>query len=145
MLSLENSHLKAFPDEREVETIEVEVTTLDTVFAAVDLRPPTLLKLDVQGYEAQTLSGGPQTLTRCDYVVAEASFKPLYLGETLFNDLVSMMTQWGFEFLRPVGWLTDPHTREVLQIDALFGRSTASNGRVLLPRGATRAVNDSGE
>jgi len=129
ILSLDKPHIEAFPDERETRTIDVELTTLDAVFDKVDLKPPILLKLDVQGYEAQSLAGGPRTLKRCDYVVAEASFKPLYQGETRFNEILTIMAQKNFEFLRPVGWLSEPHTGEILQIDALFRRLTASEDR----------------
>jgi hypothetical protein len=34
-----------------------------------------------------------------------------------------MMEDRGFEFLRPVAWLSDPHNGEVLQMDALFARA----------------------
>lgn len=129
ILSLDKSHIEAFPNEREARTIEVELTTLDAVFDRLDLKPPILLKLDVQGYEAQTLTGGPRTLKRCDYVVTEASFKPMYQGETPFNEILITMAQKNFEFLRPVGWLRSPHIGEILQIDALFRRMAASEDR----------------
>jgi FkbM family methyltransferase len=120
ILALGRPHLEAFPDEREVRTIEVELTTLDAVFHMIHLKPPVLLKLDVQGYEAKTLAGAQQTLKRCDYVVAEASFKPMYEGETPFSEILAMMERKNFAFLRPVGWLTEPRTGEILQLDALF-------------------------
>jgi hypothetical protein len=31
-----------------------------------------------------------------------------------------MMGEHGFRFLRPVGWLSDPRSGEILQLDALF-------------------------
>ena len=86
------------------------------------LEPPVLLKLDVQGYEATTLRGGLETLKRLDYVILEASFKPMYEGEMLFMDIVHLMASYGFHFLRPVGWLSHPETDEFLQMDALFNR-----------------------
>jgi len=52
----------------------------------------------------------------------EASFRPLYEGESTFMEIARTMEKQGFEFLRPVAWLTDPQTGEVLQIDALFER-----------------------
>jgi FkbM family methyltransferase len=133
ILALAKSHLEAFPDERETRTIDVELTTLDAVFDKVDLKTPILLKLDVQGYEAQTLAGGSQTLKRCDYVVLEASFKPMYQGEIPFTEILAMMDRRNFEFQRPVGWLTEPRTGEVLQLDALFQRvAIASESRAAL-------------
>jgi FkbM family methyltransferase len=131
ILSLSESHLGAFPAEREVRTIDVELTTLDAVFDKIDLIPPILLKIDVQGYEAQTLKGGSRTLKRCDYVVAETSFKPMYQGETPFIEILAIMERMNFQFVRPVGWLTEPRTGEVLQLDALFRRMMVSEGQTL--------------
>jgi len=113
-------HRRAFPSAREVMSIEVPVATLDSVFRDVALPRPVLLKLDVQGSEADAVRGGVSTLAQVDFVVAETSFKPLYDGETLFPDLVGLLRELGFEFVSPVGWLEAPRTGEILQIDALF-------------------------
>jgi FkbM family methyltransferase len=131
ILQLDKSHLEAFPNECEIHTINVELTTLDAVFEKVDLKPPVLLKLDVQGYEAKTLAGGPRTLNRCDYMVVETSFKPMYQGEIPFIEILATIQRSNFEFLRPIGWLTDPHIGEVLQMDALFQRKNPSEGQTL--------------
>lgn len=122
ILPLAKGHRLAFPQARELNTIPIHVSTLDTVFSEKKLDQPCLLKLDVQGYEAHVLRGGEHTLKRVDYVVVETSFTPMYEGETLFMDLVGFMDKHGFRFLYPVGWLVDPKTDEVLQIDALFAR-----------------------
>jgi FkbM family methyltransferase len=68
ILPLAQARRDAFPDARETQMIEVRVSTLDQVFRNVELRPPVLLKLDVQGYEAQTLRGATETLKRVNYV-----------------------------------------------------------------------------
>lgn len=121
-LPLGEAHLEAFPQAREARRTNVKVTTLDKVFDDTDLEGPVLLKLDVQGYEPQALRGGEETLKRVDYVVLEASLKPMYEGEKLFMDINEMMEQMGFRFARPVGLLEAPETHEVLQMDALFVR-----------------------
>ena len=113
-------HRTAFPEAVENRAIEVEVSTLDQVFKSLDLEHPSLLKLDVQGYEAQVLQGGEKTLEHIDYVVMEVSFKQMYEGELLFNEMVRTMEAYNFRFERPVGWLSSPKTGEILQMDALF-------------------------
>jgi len=125
ILRLAEKHQDAFPHAREMCAIQVEVSTLDTVFANVDLNPPILLKLDVQGYESKVLQGGSDFLKRVDYVVLEASFKPMYVGEMLFMEIAHLMERYGFIFLRPVSWLPDPYTGEIIQMDALFQRKRA--------------------
>ncbi len=121
-LALGKRHREAFPHAKEIDTIKVAVSTLDSEMQSVALDPSVLLKLDVQGYETQVLEGATETLKRIDYVLLEASFRPLYEGESTFMEIARTMEKQGFEFLRPVAWLTDPQTGEVLQIDALFER-----------------------
>ncbi len=123
ILPLAGFHRKAFPGAQESGEIVVDVSTLDSMILETDLLSPCLLKLDVQGYEAHVLRGGAKTLKRVDFVIVESSFKLMYEGETLFMDMVKVMEEHGFLFLRPVGWLADPKTDEILQMDALFIRS----------------------
>jgi len=123
ILSLGERHRRAFPTAREIGAIEVPISTLDREMSAVTLERPVLLKIDVQGYEAQVLEGASATLSRVDYVLLEVSFRPLYEEEITFMDIARTMEGHGFEFLRPLDWLRDPHSGEVLQMDALFVKS----------------------
>lgn len=122
LLPLAAAHREAFPFAEECETASVKVSTLDLEFADRKIESPALLKLDVQGYESNVLLGGAETLKRIDYVILETSFKPLYEGEMVFREILSLMETHGFRFVRPVGWLSDNNTGEVLQMDALFAR-----------------------
>lgn len=122
VLALGNRHKKAFPDAREIDAVKVNMSTLDLVMKPIPLERPVLLKLDVQGYEPQVLAGATETLDRVDYVLLEASFRPLYEGEKTFTEIARSMEQRGFAFLRPAGWLADPRSGEILQMDALFAK-----------------------
>jgi FkbM family methyltransferase len=124
LLPLAQARRDAFPSARETQAIQVKVSTLDRVFADVEFQPPVLLKLDVQGYETQTIHGGVETLKRVDYVMLEVSFEPTYEGELPFMDNVRLMEGNGFRFQRPVGWLAVPGSSEILEMDALFVRAT---------------------
>ncbi len=122
LLPLSREHRAAFPNAQEIIQVPVKISKLDTIFATQKIDAPTLLKIDVQGYEANVLRGGEETLKRIQYVVAETSFKALYHGETIFLDLLQLLESCGFRFIRPVGWLSDPRNDEILQMDALFSR-----------------------
>jgi FkbM family methyltransferase len=122
VLALGERHRRAFPHAREMRTINVSLSTLDLEMKSIALEGPVLLKLDVQGYEPQVLEGATETLKRVDYVILEASFCPMYEGEKTFMEIARWMEERGFEFLRPIAWLDDPRTGEVLQVDALFAR-----------------------
>ncbi len=117
-----SAHIEAFPSEIEMRKIMVKVKTLDQALADVELSAPTLLKIDAQGYEEKIIRGATQTLKKVDFVLLEGSFKQLYEGEMLFCDILKLLNAQGFGFSRPVGWLQDPRTGEVLQMDALFVR-----------------------
>ncbi|MCX7071015.1 MAG: FkbM family methyltransferase [Gammaproteobacteria bacterium] len=125
ILPLATRHLEAFPEYREASTIEVKVQTLDSLMPAIQPSGMTLLKIDVQGFEAKVLAGASEALARVDYVLLEASLRPLYEGEMLFPEMLEFMKARGFRFLRPLAWMKDPHNGEVLQMDALFGREEA--------------------
>jgi FkbM family methyltransferase len=122
ILTLGDRHRRAFPRAREINTIKVRLSTLDVEMGSVLLQAPVLLKVDVQGYELQVLHGATKTLERVDFILLEASFSQLYEGEKLFMEIVHAMDERGFEFLRPIAWLDDPRSGEVLQVDALFAR-----------------------
>ena len=124
ILNLGQRHRDAFPNAREVGSIEVPLSTLDHEFDARPLAAPVLLKLDVQGYEPSVIEGATQLLKRVEYVLLEASLSPLYEGELTFMQVVRLMESYDFTFLRPLDWLKDPETGEVLQMDALFGRDS---------------------
>lgn len=127
ILPLASSHLSSFPDAKEIEVIEVEVKTLDSVLAEHEFKSPVLLKIDTQGYEANVIRGASKTLKRVDYVLLEVSFKELFRGEMLFPEILKLMESNHFRFLRPISWFCDPASQEVLQMDALFCRETGND------------------
>lgn len=114
----------AFPGARELETAKVKVSTLDRIFAGIELQPPVLLKVDTQGYEAQTIAGSVETLKRVDYVVLETSLEPTYEGQLPLWDIVPMMEELDFRFQRSVGWNIMPGTGHVFEMDVLFSRAS---------------------
>ena len=122
VLKLGATHREIFPHARQLDCITVPVTTLDHEFAASSFDEPVLLKLDVQGYEASVLAGASNLLRRVEWLVLETSFRPMYDGEVVFLDLLERVRNFGFRFLRPIGWLQDDETGEIVQMDALFGR-----------------------
>ncbi|QUL37670.1 FkbM family methyltransferase [Erythrobacter sp. JK5] len=75
---------------------EVRIERLDDVLKPADLSPRTLLKLDVQGFEAEVLAGASGLLDRVEWIYTEVAFAPLYAGQPLFNDLHDMLTALGY-------------------------------------------------
>jgi FkbM family methyltransferase len=53
--------------------IEVEVYPLDSIIDAERLRPPVLLKVDVEGFEVEVIRGAKRLLQKVNYIMVETS------------------------------------------------------------------------
>lgn len=98
----------------------VQVVPLDTFVAREGLRPPDLLKLDVQGFELEVLRGAEQCLRTARSVLCEVSFRRYYEGQPLFGEVCQFLSNRGFGLhaiseVSPVGV-------PLTQTDALFVR-----------------------
>ena len=96
----------------------VTVERLDDYVADQGMPMPDLIKLDVQGYELQSLRGGLGCLRHAVAVLTEVSFIEFYPGQCLFEEVVEFMAAEGFRlrfafhYYRP-GTIVDPNRRTV--------------------------------
>jgi FkbM family methyltransferase len=93
--------------------------TLDSIMEETQFPAIDLIKIDVQGVEHLVLKGGRKTLARTKYIWIELSFKPLYIGSSVFQDVYGLMEENGFILLE----ISPGHrssANELLQADALF-------------------------
>jgi FkbM family methyltransferase len=114
------AHLEAWPHTGLETRITVEMARLDTVAQGLTLKPPVLAKLDIQGHELAAIEGGRETLSRCQRVMVECNFKPLYEGQPSFTELDEAMRSLGFLLDGFVGFLRHPRTQELLSADVIF-------------------------
>jgi FkbM family methyltransferase len=77
-------------------SINVLVERLADKIDVRQLRPPILMKLDIQGGELDALKGAHDLLPAIDYIYCETSFVPLYDNQPLATDLVSYLINCGF-------------------------------------------------
>ena len=108
-----------FTRTKEVRTIEV--TTLDDWFDYENPGQVDILKLDLQGYEAQALRGGRRLLDkgiRCIYT--EVNFVPLYEGSALFGDVDSILRQHGYRLHNLYNLATKEQDWQLNGGDALY-------------------------
>ena len=130
ILPMLDSHLAAAPNSAYLQKEKVPLRRLDDLLAhhlADHQTAPThhiFLKLDVQGYESQVLAGAPQILHHTVAVQLEMSLLPLYDGETLMPQMHAAMTAKGFDLWDLEPSFRDPNTGRLLQIDAIFTRSS---------------------
>lgn len=75
---------------------EISIKTLDSLFSTIDLSKPSLIKIDVQGYELEVLKGGIKLLKKIDYILIEVSDKQLYLGQALETEIEKFLSDISF-------------------------------------------------
>jgi FkbM family methyltransferase len=115
-----------FPGTGEIATAEVSVAPLDAFLNDADLHGPAMLKLDVQGFEYEALTGCESLLRRFDWIYCECSYVEFYSGQKLAGEVVDWLAERGFRLAGLHNSAHDPSGRAV-QADFLFCRE----GRVL--------------
>jgi FkbM family methyltransferase len=119
---MDPTHVREFPWTAGGDQLAVRVSTLDEALREVQLAPPLLVKIDVQGTEDLVITGGRATLAQAALVIIETSFERLYRGQPLFHDIYHLMCSEGFEYQGNLGQLISPQDGRVLQADSVFVR-----------------------
>lgn len=114
------THTEAWPHTEIEAKIRVPIARLDSIAPELDLKPPVFAKLDVQGHELAVINGGRETLSRCQRVMLECNFAPLYKGQPSFTQLYDELHSLGFLFEGFISPLRHPQTQEQLSSDAVF-------------------------
>ena len=119
-LKMTETHQNSFEHAVNQQQITVQIQTLDAFIKDMKLELPLLIKMDVQGYEAEVIAGGRQTLSNAAMIISEVSFKPLYQQQPLFNDIYQLLTALGFAYAGSTDQLRSPQNNEILQADGIF-------------------------
>ena len=116
-----------FPGTGESGTTVVSVGRLVDSIRASELKPPAMLKLDVQGYELEALRGCEELLDSFSYVYAEGSFVEVYEGQVLADDLIAWLRRHAYRLSGVYGVVYDDRGRAV-QADMLFRKAVLDSG-----------------
>jgi FkbM family methyltransferase len=129
LLAMLPRHLSSAPESFYRGREEITVRRLDSIFSEIEAENEVVyLKSDTQGYEAEVLKGGAETLRRAVGVQLELSLLPLYEGETLLADMIHEMSAKGFQLMSLEPVFADPVTGQLLQVDGIFFRARAADG-----------------
>jgi FkbM family methyltransferase len=121
LLPIGEGQVEAFPGTEAHATETIKVETLDNLLP--DPPPaPTLLKIDVQGFELDVLRGATRTLAAIDEIYVECSFTELYSGQPLIGEIIDFLAQHHFALVGVFGVAYDDGGR-CLQADCLFRRT----------------------
>lgn len=91
-------HSDVYPHVDFVGTQRVEVATLDSLAADVNVEPK-FLWLDVQGTELAILEASPGARNSCQAIFMEVSRVSLYRGMPTYGTVVRQMKSWGFRIV----------------------------------------------
>ncbi len=123
ILEMLPAHLEAAPDSHYVGQETVKVLPLDDVAGQHSKDGDVLfIKLDVQGFEKQVLTGGRGTLSQAVGLQTELSIVPLYAGQALLPEMIGFIAKSGFYLWDVIPGFSDPATGKLLQVDGIFFR-----------------------
>ncbi|MCX6453984.1 MAG: FkbM family methyltransferase [Actinobacteria bacterium] len=100
ILEMKSLHLENFPDSATIAKQKISISTIDKQLEVLELRPQDImLKLDVQGFEAEVLKGASQSLSKIPLCYLEVSITPLYEGEVSFLPILVELSKFGHEVI----------------------------------------------
>jgi len=85
-----------YPQVATVDQIRVPVRRLDDILSPIE---SALVKIDAQGAELEILRGGKAVISAARLVLIEMTFKRLYAGQALFNDVHRELDIQGFDLI----------------------------------------------
>ncbi len=102
----------------------VSIKRLDTAMEtfAFDKTKRWLLKLDVQGYEPQVLSGANRALGHVHAIQCELVVTPTYSGQLNMHEMWDLLRGHGFSLFHILDGYRHPETGDMLEFDGLFIR-----------------------
>lgn len=110
-----------FPNTDHQRIVDVQTAPLGGFIEGQELARPSLLKIDVQGYELEVLKGSKDHLDRFDVIYVEASYLELYEGQPLARDVIAFLGAERF-YLAAIHNLVNAPDGRAAQADFLFER-----------------------
>ena len=119
LLKMGKVHMSNFPKSLTVSSQKVSVSTLDKQLEVLGIDPgKILLKLDVQGYEAEVLKGAAKSLSKIPLCFLEVSIVPLYEGEITLLPILNLLSESGHQVVDIFRGLKTKNG-QLLQVDIL--------------------------
>jgi FkbM family methyltransferase len=119
LLPITDKQSELFPGTEETRQEKVKVAPLDEFLDRQLIKGAALLKIDVQGYELETLKGCEALLDMFTYLYVECSCVELYLGQPLAHHVIAWLAKREF-ILSRVGSITYDKQGMSIQGDFLF-------------------------
>lgn len=116
-------HVESAADSVYVDIVKVPIRKIDSI---IDLYirkdDQLLLKIDTQGYERNVFEGCLCSLNKIKGFQMEMSLVPLYQGETLMQEMIDLIRDYGYRLVLLEPGHQDYTTGEILQVEGIFYR-----------------------
>jgi FkbM family methyltransferase len=120
LLPISSFQTENFPGTELAEVRAVVAGPMADFVRPADLSSRNLLKIDVQGFELEVLKSAEALLPRFHWIYVECSYRTLYFGQALAEQVVAWLTERGFEFRAHFNPTYVRSGGELLQADILF-------------------------
>jgi len=74
----------------------VPMFKIETMWNALELTGPALLKIDVQGGEVEVIKGAKNVIDNFEVIVLECGLIEQYIGQPIFHEYVAYLAELGF-------------------------------------------------
>lgn len=119
ILEMRSLHLENFPNSATVAKQKISISTVDKQLTVLGIQPDELMmKIDVQGFEAEVLKGASRSLSSIPLCYLEVSIAQLYEGELTFLQMLNELSKYGHEVI-DVFRGTKAKNGQLLQLDIL--------------------------
>jgi len=102
--------------QRKTEVITIDLLLSETYPEFV----PDLVKLDIQGFELEALSGAQTTFGRTEVFILETSLFGFLPGQPVTREVISFMFDRGYELYDITDYLRRPYDGALAQVDLAF-------------------------
>ena len=99
----------------------IKIRQLDQILKNKILIKPTLIKIDVQGYELEVLKSAKKILSKTDFILLEVSKNKMYNKQPLEREIINFLKKKNFIIKKKSKWIKIKNTK-FMQRDILFKR-----------------------
>ena len=111
-----------FPGTKTITTQKIEIKKLNNFLQTHNFKSPTLLKIDVQGFELECLEGSEDCLDLVEYIYIECSYVILYEKQALADEIIKWLKNKNFKLIDRYNFLYDDKGN-LVQADFFFQKN----------------------